>query len=148
MRVLITGSRDWRNADLIAARLGSLLHHASPAEFVVVHGDCPRGADAMARRWAEDVAGEPNPRPGVSHEPHPADWDGPCRPECTHRGRPRRRDGVEYCPAAGNYRNADMVVAGADVCLAFIRDRSPGATNCARLALDAGIELHVWRETA
>ncbi len=131
MRVLITGSRDWQDAGAVERELHGLLHRSGVTSceggptFVVVHGACPTGADAMARGWAESVA---EVWPDVSHEPHPASWD--------LHGR-----------AAGPRRNREMVTAGADVCLAFIRDRSPGATGCARLALDAGIELHVWRES-
>jgi hypothetical protein len=41
--------------------------------------------------------------------------------------------------AAGHLRNARMVAAGAELCLAFIRDHSRGASHCAALAEQAGI---------
>jgi hypothetical protein len=73
---------------------------------VLVHGNA-RGADRIAAGiWRTW---------GLPTEAHTADWD-------TH-GR-----------AAGMHRNRHMVALGADMCLAFIRDHSPGATHCAAIA--------------
>jgi hypothetical protein len=47
----------------------------------------------------------------------------------------------EYCPAAGMYRNAEMVSGGGIALVAFVMDRSVGATSCIRLAEAAGITV-------
>lgn len=46
MRVIITGSRDWRNSELIDLALSQL-----PKDSIIVHG-CATGADAIARSLA------------------------------------------------------------------------------------------------
>lgn len=114
-RVLVTGSRTWRAPEQICAALDALL--AQHADMVVVHGACKEGADAVADRWAI--------RNWVSVERHPAEW---------------RR----YGRSAGYRRNAEMVALGADVCLAFIRNDSAGATHCADLADKVGIPTRRW----
>lgn len=119
-RVLVTGSRSWDAADVVASALLDVWHDAvqdgSPG-IVVVHGACPRGADAIAAAWCEVQ--------GVPVEPHPADWAGLGR-------------------RAGPVRNAAMVEAGASVCLAFIRGGSRGASHTAGLAEAAGIPVRRW----
>jgi len=80
---------------------------------VLVTGACPNGADAIAERLWTGWGGP--------IERHPADWPS---------GR-----------AAGLARNAAMAAAGADICLAFIRDASPGASHAARLASLARIPV-------
>lgn len=109
-RVLVTGSRTWTHKPTITTTLDRL-HTEHDSRLMVVHGACPGGADAIADRWARDR--------GVPVETHPADWT---------TGR-----------VAGPHRNAAVVATGPALCLAFIRDDSPGATGCARLAEAAGI---------
>ena len=122
-RVLVTGSRDWDNERLICESLTKLLLGAGAGgaeRFIVVHGDA-RGADRIASNWVryhrpQGIA----PGTAVSEERHPAEWD-------------------RFGKRAGLIRNQVMVEGGAEMCLAFIRNGSPGATHCAGLAEKAGI---------
>ena len=117
-RILITGSRDWDDPAKISYEMGLAIGQsgASLGDVVIVHGACRAGADAIADRIARDY--------GYRIERHPADW---------------RPDG-KLDRSAGYRRNAEMVALGADVMLAFIRDDSAGATHCATMAAQAGIE--------
>lgn len=109
-RVLVTGSRDWSDKAALYAVLDEIL--AEHPSLVIVNGQCPRGADAMAVSWVMDRW--TFARADVTHEDHPADWS---------KGK-----------GAGFARNAEMVKLGADACLAFIKNRSRGASHCADLA--------------
>lgn len=48
-RVLVTGSRTWDDKDFIWNMLDVLL--AELRNVVIVHGACPKGADAIAQGW-------------------------------------------------------------------------------------------------
>jgi hypothetical protein len=115
-RLLVTGSRTWHDIAAIERALAVILDR-HPEGVLLVHGACPRGADAIAAAYAART-------PGYQIEAHPADW---------HR----------YGRAAGYRRNAEMITLGADGCAAFIRDNSPGSTHAVQLARVAGIPVWV-----
>jgi hypothetical protein len=120
VKVLVTGSRDWPERQ----RVWDALNFVGDVT-TVVHGNCPTGADQMAKAWAM--------RHKVEMSIFPARWS-------------------EHGRAAGPIRNEQMVNAGADICLAFISEctssrcdieefhYSHGATGCADLAESAGIK--------
>ncbi len=139
MKVLVTGSRTWKNASFIYAKLQ---HCADTAvemgvRLTIVHGGCRTGADGIAHGWAMSAP--------VTVEVHPARWTAECRATCSSVHRRTDRHNQTVCPQAGFYRNEEMVALGADLCLAFIDDGSSGASNCARLAQKAGIETLLFR---
>src|SRR5271169_5984018 len=106
-RLLVTGSRTWHDVQTVEHALTVILDR-HPEGVLLVHGACPRGADAIAAACADRT-------PGYRTEAHPADW------------------GL-YGRAAGYRRNAEMIALGADGCAAFIRGGSPGSTHAVRLA--------------
>lgn len=143
-RVGVTGSRDWRRLDVIRAALAAVL--AAHPDAVLVSGHAREGADMLAERaWAALLgyrAADEAWRAGRI-ERYPADWGAPCREECKRGHRRSRRSGGTYCPAAGNYRNQEMVDTGPDACVAFFQ---PGAANagtsdCVRRYVAAGIPV-------
>lgn len=128
-RLLVTGSRDWRNPDVVCQALGdTVLEFKIPPEreLIVVQGECPTGPDINAHLWGL--------RYGATIESHPAKNHG-------------------SWPSCGPRRNAYMVDLGAHICLAFIgpctsprcRRTDPhgshGATGCANLAEKHGIPV-------
>lgn len=139
VHVLVTGSRTWDDRQAVADALLDAWHDAvqtvSPeVHFTVVHGDCPSGADAIAKQWAIDN--------GVFHHGFPANWSGPCTPACPDTPHRKTNRHGEYCPLAGHYRNQLMVDMGVDLVLAFHRDNSRGTADCIRRAKAAGIPVH------
>lgn len=104
-----------------------------------------RSADWLTHLWIARFAGQ-QPIPVVEQE-RPADWRAPCRPACdqrTHRGRnPSHRRPNGTCPAAGIYRNRDMVLEDPrpDTGIAFMRDNSSGTRHCVNTMREFGIPV-------
>lgn len=119
MRILVTGSRNWTDKVTVAQAIREAwLVEGRPYGVTVVHGGA-RGADYIAGVYAR--------RLGFSVEVHAPNWD-------------------KYGKAAGAIRNKAMVDSDVDICLAFIKNNSDGATMCADMAQNAGIPTHIWRE--
>jgi hypothetical protein len=120
--VLVTGSREWDYPFVVYRALHDQLEEHGA--IVVIHGDCPTGADAYAREWAERniLTGMRKGEARVGHEPYPAPWN-------------------ELGKSAGPIRNKYMVQLGADICLAFPTPSSRGTISCMDLAAAAGIPI-------
>lgn len=118
-RLLVTGSRQWKDPDLIRWSLLAVLRKwgCRPDQIVVVQG-MARGADRIARSTAIQL--------GMRVEDHPvpqAEWD-------------------RYGNSAGHRRNARMVAAGARGCIAFPLGESKGTRGCMAMCEDA--KIRVW----
>lgn len=120
MRVIVCGSRKWKDADAIRQRLEQL-----PPGTLIVHGDCLTGADKIA----DDVSialkvGAPGTARNV--ERHPALWS-------------------RYGRKAGPLRNQRMADLGADLCIAFADKMSGGTWDMVTRARKAEIPVEiVW----
>lgn len=116
-RVIVTGCRDWTDERSIDRALSAEFHpYTESGDFVIVHGACPTGADAMARDWAHAL--------DLEDEPHPADW-------------------IRLGKAAGFARNTEMATLGADICLAFWDGKSPGTQHMISQAVKHGIPVRI-----
>jgi hypothetical protein len=122
-RLLITGSQLWTDTTMIRDALAQVWH----PDTILMSGACPRGADRLCEdcwtHWGGKV------------DRFPAEWivDG------------------RYRRDAGFRRNEEMVdtaaALGAERCLAFVLDDSPGSTHTIGLARAAGIRTSVYRAT-
>lgn len=133
-RILITGSRSWSDAQLLADVLSDTWHDATQLgheAIVIVHGGAD-GADTLAGLWAQGN--------GLEEEVHHADW-GTCGPDCSPGHRKTRARGGEYCPTAGHRRNQHMLDAGADLVVGFQRNNSRGTADCLRRARAGGLPV-------
>lgn len=146
--VLVTGSRFWDNHLLLKDTLDAVVADAKEqgcTDFVLRHGahEPPfskelgrrpwQSADYLAHLWfRRTYRTSPMPIPMMREQLRPARWEAPCRPSCPARGHRRERGTHMICPAAGVYRNRDMVLEDPrpDLGLAFVKDNSAGTRHC------------------
>jgi hypothetical protein len=123
VRVIVTGSQEWTDYPTIRHALLEIttgVRDAGGQPPTLIHGGA-QGADKMAAQAARGY--------GWRIEEHRAHW---------------RPYGI-YNPHAGKARNLEMIRLGADLCLAFIKNGSHGATHCAEQADAAGIKTVIFR---
>jgi hypothetical protein len=121
-KVLVTGSRDWKDEKAIERELKKL-----PQGTVIIHGACPTGADALADKIAMKL--------GFKLRRYPADWEnkgksaGPIRNSAMIKAEHSDDEGVPIAKA-----------------LAFTPDldRSRGTRDCVRKVRSAGIKVEVF----
>ena len=112
-RVLVTGGRGYPHCEAVFERLATCRQEAARngLNLVVIHGDCPTGADHWAALWCR--------REGIEERRFPAQWD--------LHGR-----------SAGPTRNQRMLDEGRpDLVLAFPGGR--GTADMVRRADTAGV---------
>jgi hypothetical protein len=131
----LTGSRLWPDTQLLEDTLLLVWHDALQDGWdgIELMQGCAEGADTIGSNWAR--------RNGILVRERPADWEGPCGPECQPGHRRRNRRGTEYCPLAGHRRNQQMVEEKPELFVAASYRKSSGTADCARRARKAGIPV-------
>lgn len=106
MKVLVCGGRNYNDRNKVSEVLGSLAGVTH-----VIHGDY-RGADTLAKQWAEGM--------GVQPVNCPANWE-------------------LFDSAAGPRRNRAMLALGPDLVVAF--PGGSGTADMVEAAREAGVEV-------
>lgn len=112
-KVLVCGSRDWKDGDLICSYLDTLTDEIG--SFTVIHGGA-RGADTIAGQWGRAR--------GVAVCEIRARWN-------------------TYGKRAGYIRNREMADQGPDLVVAFQLNDSTGTQLMLDIATERGIRTRV-----
>jgi hypothetical protein len=135
LRVLVCGGRDYQGRDKVFRTLSALMgeateeHPMGTIQLVVIHGDCPTGADC----WAEDFVHVY----WTQVMRFPADWADLSHDDCLKRW--SHKHGW-YDARAGFRRNQKMIDEGKpDQGVAF--PGGPGTADMVRRLKKAGIPV-------
>ncbi|AYP68354.1 hypothetical protein PQE75_gp125 [Bacillus phage vB_BcoS-136] len=113
-KIIVAGTRDFNNYDLLKRNLIHLLQNKNLDEVEIVSGGA-RGADKLGERFAKEH--------NCGLKIFPADWE-------------------KYGKSAGYRRNAEMANY-ADACVCFWDRKSRGTRHMIDLANKKGIKLRV-----
>lgn len=131
MKILVTGSRHWKDYDTISRGLTVAIEtliakFPEDKNIVLIHGAAP-GADSLAAKFMTNATKFLASKGyHVTIDAHPADWD-------------------KYRNAAGPIRNREMVELKPDICVAFVAPDSKGTVGCMKMCTEAGIEILEYR---
>lgn len=139
LRILVSGGRDFVDKDTLYRVLyeltdvGEMLPRAGT---VIIHGDCPTGADSFADDWA--VVN------WTGCEPYPADWDNIDAPGALIRvtRRPGRAP-KPYNALAGHWRNQQMLDEGKPDLVVAFPTGGPGTKDMMSRVRRAGVPMLV-----
>lgn len=129
--LLVAGSRDMADYDLLRRSLDSLLRNRL-SDVVILHGGAP-GADSLAGRYARER--------GLACEVFEARWGDIERPGALVR---RRRDGSLYDALAGPLRNQRMLDEGRPDAAVLFPSGGPGTRDMLARVETAGIRFAVF----
>lgn len=115
-RVIVAGSRDFCDYELLESKLDKLLARYDPQDLTIVCGEA-RGADSLGKRYAEEH--------GISVKSFPAEWE-------------------RYGKSAGYKRNVQMA-ENADALVAFWDGKSRGTRHMIDIAIDHGLQVRIIR---
>ena len=118
-RLVITGSRNWNDKNVIVKEL-LVIKKKFGKDVVLVSGHNSKGADALC----EEVADAFN----WSIETYPPEW---------------RDENGNFVKSAAFKRNSKMLADGADACLAFHKNNSEGTAHAIKTAQKLGIPTKV-----
>lgn len=116
-RVIVAGSRDFNNYELLKQKCDSLLSQKRLTHSIVIVSGTARGADRLGERYARER--------GYRVERFPADW---------------YRDGI----AAGPIRNTQMATH-ADALVAFWDGKSRGTRDMIEKAKERNLLVRIVR---
>ena len=116
-KVIIAGSRDFNNYDLLVSKCDYFLSEKQKTHDIVIISGTARGADKLGERYAKEY--------GYEIDAHPADWD-------------------KYGKSAGYKRNQEMAEV-ADAVICFWDGNSKGTKHMVDIAKEKNLMCKVIR---